>query len=384
MAPEVLNYVGRAGVNDCAIFAGENAHVQQGVSVKKLVALGGVVGALALLALPKLPPLSGEMREAAQTSASAPAVRTMTLESRPFESTIAFNGTLLADQAIDIKSELRGKIETIAFTDGQQVARGALIVTIESGELGAELASIREQLALAETNAERRQALFESGSVTASERDDALSRREVLRAQERRLAVRLAKARIEAPFAGTLGLRQVSPGDLIEADTLITTLQTLAKLKVDFSVPERFRNEVEPGTQLLLSVAGHQRPFAATIRAISPRVDVNTRTLTVRADVANPQRRLLPGNYARVELVMRNDAALVVPSVAVLQSLEGGSVFTVENGIAVRRAVEMGQRTVSSVEILRGLSPGDEVITSGVQSVRDGQAVDVRNPAELG
>ena len=352
--------------------------------MKKLVALGGVVGALALLALPKLPPLSGETREAAQTSASAPAVRTMTLESRPFESTIAFNGTLLADQAIDIKSELRGKIETIAFTDGQQVARGELIVTIESGELGAELASIREQLALAETNAERRQALFESGSVTASERDDALSRREVLRAQERRLAVRLAKARIEAPFAGTLGLRQVSPGDLIEADTLITTLQTLAKLKVDFSVPERFRNEVEPGTQLLLSVAGHQRPFAATIRAISPRVDVNTRTLTVRADVANPQRRLLPGNYARVELVMRNDAALVVPSVAVLQSLEGGSVFTVENGIAVRRAVEMGQRTVSSVEILRGLSPGDEVITSGVQSVRDGEAVDVRNPAELG
>lgn len=352
--------------------------------MKKLAALGGVVGVLALLALPKLPPLSGETREAAQTSARAPAVRTMTLESRPFESTIAFNGTLLADQAIDIKSELRGKIETIAFTDGQQVARGELIVTIESGELGAELASIREQLALAETNAQRRQALFESGSVTASERDDALSRREVLRAQERRLAVRLAKARIEAPFAGTLGLRQVSPGDLIEADTLITTLQTLTQLKVDFSVPERFRNEVEPGTQLLLSVAGHQRPFAATIRAISPRVDVNTRTLTVRADVANPQRRLLPGNYARVELVMRNDAALVVPSVAVLQSLEGGSVFTVENGIAVRRAVEMGQRTVSSVEILRGLSPGDEVITSGVQSVRDGQAVDVRNPAELG
>ena len=384
MAPEALNYVGRAGVNDCAIFAGENADVQQGVSVKKLAALGGVVGALALLALPKLPPLSGETREAAQTNARAPAVRTMTLESRPFESTIAFNGTLLADQAIDIKSELRGKIETIAFTDGQQVARGELIVTIESGELGAELASIREQLALAETNAQRRQALFESGSVTASERDDALSRREVLRAQERRLAVRLAKARIEAPFAGTLGLRQVSPGDLIEADTLITTLQTLTQLKVDFSVPERFRNEVEPGTRLLLSVAGHQRPFAATIRAISPRVDVNTRTLTVRADVANPQRRLLPGNYARVELVMRNDAALVVPSVAVLQSLEGGSVFTVENGIAVRRAVEMGQRTVSSVEILRGLSPGDEVITSGVQSVRDGQAVDVRNPAELG
>lgn len=352
--------------------------------MKKLLVIVSVLAVVGLLAYPKVAPLLDDAPAGPAAARRAPAVETLRLEPQPFESTITFNGTLLADKSIDIKSELRGKIEKIAFTDGQQVAAGDLIVTIESGELGAELASVREQLTLAEINAERLRALFERGSVTASERDDAVSRREVLKAEERRLAVRLAKTRIEAPFAGTLGLRQVSPGDLIEADTLITTLQTLTDLNVDFSVPERFRNEVEPGTPLTLTVAGYERPFEAVVRAISPRVDVNTRTLTVRADVANPQRRLLPGNYARVELVTRNDTALVVPSVAVLQSLEAVSVFTVENGVAVRRQVQTGQRTGARVEILGGLSPGDEVITSGIQSVRDGQAVDVRNLPGLG
>ncbi len=352
--------------------------------MKKYLVAGVVLIGVGLLAIPKVAPLLTDDQQPIARVGRMPAVQTMTLEPQPFESTLVFNGSLLADKFVDIKSELRGKIETIAFEDGQRVEAGDLIVTIESGELVAELASVREQLGLAETNAERLQSLFESGSVTASERDDAVSQREVLRAEERRLAVRLAKTRIEAPFAGTLGLRQVSPGDLIEADTLITSLQTLTALKVDFSVPERFRNEVEPGTPLTLTVAGHEQPFTATVRAISPRVDVNTRTLTVRADVANPARRLLPGNYARVELISRNDAALVVPSVAVLQSLEAVSVFTVENGVAVRRTVETGQRTGARVEILQGLTPGDEVITSGIQSVRDGQAVDVRNLSGLG
>ncbi|MEM1187910.1 MAG: efflux RND transporter periplasmic adaptor subunit [Pseudomonadota bacterium] len=352
--------------------------------MKKLFSVAIAAAVLGLLAAPKILPLLEDESTSTAKAGRKPAVETLRLETQPFESTLTFNGSLLAEKSVDIKSELRGKIEQIAFTDGQQVKAGDLIVTIESGELGAELESVREQLALAETNAERLQSLFERGSVTASERDDAVSQREVLKAEERRLAVRLAKTRIVAPFAGTLGLREVSPGDLIEADTMITTLQTLTNLQVDFSVPERFRNEVEPGTTLSLAVAGHQQPFTASVRAISPRVDVNTRTLTVRADVSNPQRRLLPGNYARVELVTRNDAALVVPSVAVLQSLESVSVYTVENGVAKRREVRTGNRTDAEVEILGGLTPGDEVITSGIQSVRDGQAVDVRKLPGLG
>lgn len=319
----------------------------------------------------------------AQAQRSPATVRTQRLEPQAFESRLFFNGTLAAEQSINIRSELRGKVEKILFEDGQTVRAGDPIILIESAELSAELRSLEEQLTLASTQAERLQNLFGTGAVTASDRDDAISRREVLRAEVSRLRARLAKSRIEAPFAGTLGLRHVSTGDLIEADTLITTLQTVADLHVDFSVPERYRQRLVPGTTLSLTVSGHANPFPAAVRAIDSRVDPSTRTLTVRADVENPEGVLLPGNYARVELVTRNDAALVVPSIAVLQNLEAVTVFTVENGIAVSHEVETGYRDASRVEILSGLEPGMEVITSGIQSIRNGQPVTVQRALDL-
>lgn len=356
--------------------------------MKKILLPAIAVAVVAALAWPKLAPLQGEQQADSQAGAAqrspAPSVRTMRLEPQPFESKLTFNGTLVADKSITIRSELRGKVEAIHFSDGQDVERGDLIVVIEAGELAAELRSMQEQLSLASTTAKRLKNLFERGSVNASDRDDAVSRRAVLQAEVERLQVRLAKTRIHAPFAGTLGLRQISPGDLIEADTMITTLQTVSDLKVDFSVPERYRALIEPGSTLSLWVAGHDKPFTATVRAIDPQIDPTTRTLLVRAEVANPERKLLPGNYARVELINRDEAALLVPSIAVLQSLEAVSVFTVEDGIAVRHEVETGHRDNKQVEILRGLKPGSEIITSGIQSVREGQPVTVRGAADLG
>ncbi|MDO8861694.1 efflux RND transporter periplasmic adaptor subunit [Haliea sp. E1-2-M8] len=345
------------------------------------------VAVIAAILVPRLLPSSdgdGQGTAARPPGGGAAPVRTQRIQPEPFESRLTFNGTLMADQSIHIRSELRGKVEQIHFTDSQDVQKGDLIVVIESGEIEAELRSLQEQLALASTQADRLQNLFKSGSVTASERDDAASRQQVLRAEVERLQVRLAKTRITAPFAGTLGLRNISTGDLIEADTLITTLQTVSKLMVDFSVPERFQRLVQPQTVLSLRVAGHEQPFTAVVRAVDPRVDVATRTLTVRADVDNPDRKLLPGNYARVELVSRNEAALVVPNVAVLQSLDQVSVFTVEDGIAVRNSVQTGHRDETRVEILQGLEPGAEIITSGIQSVRDGQRVNIQRRLDLG
>lgn len=353
--------------------------------MKKFLITGIAVAVIAAALWPRLMPSSTEDGGAAvRPGGGAASVRTQRVQPEAFESRLTFNGTLMADQSINIRSELRGKVEQIHFTDGQDVKTGDLIVVIESGEVEAELRSLQEQLALAKTQADRLQNLFKTGSVTASERDDAASRREVLRAEAERLQVRLAKARITAPFDGTLGLRNISTGDLIEADTLITTLQTVANLTVDFSVPERFLSLVQPHTELSLRVAGHEQPFTAIVRAIDPRVDIATRTLTVRADVDNPERKLLPGNYARVELVSRNDAALVVPSIAVLQSLDAVSVFTVEDGIAVRHAVQTGHRDENRVEILEGLEPGVEIITSGIQAVRDGQRVTIQRRLDLG
>ncbi|HBX73767.1 MAG TPA: hypothetical protein DEG86_12335 [Halieaceae bacterium] len=350
--------------------------------MKRFIIVVLALAAVGAVLWPRLQPASGPAASAPPNRA-ATAVRTQRLEPQAFESRLFFNGTLAAEQAINIRSELRGKVEKILFRDGQNVQAGDPIILIESAELGAELRSLEEQLTLASTQADRLQNLFGTGAVTASDRDDAISRREVLRAEVSRLRARLAKSRIEAPFAGTLGLRHVSTGDLIEADTLITTLQTVSDLHVDFSVPERYRQQVVPGTTLSLTVSGHADTFPAVVRAIDPRVDPETRTLTVRADVENPDSVLLPGNYARVELVTRNEAALVVPSVAVLQNLEAVTVFTVEDGIAVSHEVETGFRDARRVEILSGLEPGVEIITSGIQSIRNGQPVAVQPALDL-
>lgn len=351
--------------------------------MKKLLLSAAALALLTALAWPKLMP-EREQNTAAQAAAPAPAVRTQRLEPQPFESHLVFNGTLRAEQSITLHSELTGKVKAINFRDGEDVEAGELLVAIDDDELRAALSSVHEQLGFATTNAQRLQNLFSTGSVTANERDDAVSQRDVLRAELRRLQARLDKARIEAPFSGTLGLRQISHGQLIEPTTAITTLHTLDQLQVDFSVPERYRSLVNAGTRLAFSVAGQAREFEAVVRAVDPQVDVATRTLTVRADVDNSARSLLPGNYARVELVNRQDDALVVPSVAVLQSLDAVSVFTVEDGIVVRRDVETGERNQSSVEILRGLEPGMEVITSGIQSIREGQPVQVLGPGSVG
>ena len=355
--------------------------------MKKTVIVIALIVILGALAWPKVAHLlypKASMENAAVAPRSLATVQTMQLKPATFERKLSFNGTLVADNAIDIKSELRGKIATIVFEDGQRVETGDLIVKIESGELVAELSSVGEQLALATTNAERLQNLFSSGSVTASERDDAVSRREVLKAEERRLAVRLDKSSIRAPFAGTLGLREVSLGDLIEADTRITTLQTIDNLKVDFHVPERYQALFSTGTDLTLWVTGYEEPFSAQVRAISPRVDVSTRTIRVRADVTNQARQLRPGNYARVELISRDEAALMVPSAAVIQSMDSVSVFTVHEAVVVRKQVTTGERNAAEVQILQGLQPGEEVIISGVQSVREGQRVEVLNEVESG
>lgn len=350
--------------------------------MKKLLLTAAALGILLALLLPRLLPEDDGQNAASQRQ--APAVRTERLEPRPFESRLIFNGTLRAEQSITLRSELTGKVDAIHFTDGEDVAAGDLLLEIEDDELQAELRSAREQLAFATTNAERLQNLFGSGSVTANERDDAVSQRDVLRAEVARLQARLDKSQIRAPFDGTLGLRQVSQGELIEANTAITTLQTLDRLQVDFSVPERHGSQLGAGTRLALGVAGQDREFEAVVRAVDPQVDPGTRTLIVRADVDNAGRALMPGNYARVELVSRQEDALVVPSIAVLQSLDAVSVFTVEDGIAVRHEVETGQRDQQSVEILRGIQAGDEIITSGIQNVREGQPVKVQADGTIG
>src|SRR5687767_2969779 len=181
---------------------------------------------------------------------------------------------------------------------------------------------------------------------------------------------------IRAPFDGVVGLRFVSEGAFVNATTRVATLQRLDNLKIDFSVPEKYAGRIRIGAPITFTVAGGDQKAKGEIYAFDPRIDVITRTVLIRAICPNPEGRLLPGAFANVDVVLDqlNDA-LLVPAVAVVPGLSEKNVFVVDDGKAVRRAVETGMRTESMVQILSGLKAGDLVITSGLQQIRAGLPV---------
>jgi membrane fusion protein (multidrug efflux system) len=168
----------------------------------------------------------------------------------------------------------------------------------------------------------------------------------------------------------------VSEGAFVNATTRVATLQRLDRLKIDFSVPEKYAGRIRTGTPITFAIVGAGQKARGEIYAIDPRIDVTTRTVLIRALCPNPGERFLPGAFASVEVALETiDDALLVPAVAVIPGVTEKNVFVVAEGRAVRRAVETGMRTESAVQILSGLKPGEIVITSGLQQLRAGLPV---------
>lgn len=296
----------------------------------------------------------------------------------PFAETLTSTGTLLAEESVELQAETSGKIVEIRFVEGAHVRKGELLVKLNDADLSAtrERAVYRKQLA---TLRERRIAqLLKQGVARQEEYDTALNELNVQQAEIELTEAQIAKTEIRAPFDGVVGLRYVSEGSFVNAATRIATLQRIDRLKVDFSIPERYATRLRVGSPIAFAVAGGDRRIQGQIYAIDPRIDATTRTVLVRAVCPNPDGRLLAGAFANVEVTLAQlKDALLVPAVAVVPGLNEKNVFVVKDGKAESRAVQTGTRTQTAVHILSGLMPGDVVITSGLQQVRPGQAVTV-------
>ncbi len=320
---------------------------------------------------------SGSGPQATRPTAG-PAVQTFTVKPTALEDRLVLNGSIRGEEGIDLRPEIQGRVVEILFTDGSDVEKGDLLVRLDDSELRAELNGTTLQLELAEQKAERQEQLFERGLVSEEEYDTVLNEREVLRARQMLLQARIDKTAIRAPFSGRIGLRHISPGQIISPETRITTLQQLDPLQVDFSVPERYQTQLQLGVPLTIRVTGIRETFPGTVVARDPVVNPDTRTITLRGKVPNKDGLLYPGNFAIVELSLAQRLdTIMVPAISVLRSLSGTSVFVVEEGIAKRRDVGTGLRTKDTVEIIQGLDPGEQVIVRGVEAVRDGQEVRV-------
>ncbi|HXV07340.1 MAG TPA: efflux RND transporter periplasmic adaptor subunit [Burkholderiales bacterium] len=286
-------------------------------------------------------------------------------------------GSLLAEESVIIRPELDGRVVDIHFAEGQHVAKGAKLVTLDPAEYRAQLAQADAQVRTDAQRYERAKELLAQKFISQEAVDLAknnLDRSEALHSEAQ---VRLSKAIITAPFSGTVGLRLISPGAYVEKGTDIVRLDNISSIKLDFRVPELYAAQVRPGQQVAVRLdAFPGEQFTGRIFAMEPVVDEKTRTILLRARVPNQGLKLKPGMFVRVALTLETRKnAILVPEPAIWPQGQDSFVFRVEGGKAMLTKVEIGARRPGEVEIIAGLSPNDTVVTEGQMKLRDGAPV---------
>jgi membrane fusion protein (multidrug efflux system) len=290
-------------------------------------------------------------------------------------------GTLRADEAVTIRPEIAGRVAEIRFQEGQAVARGALLVRLDQSELAAVVASSRAQLKLEQQKLERSEDLQRRGFISQQGLDDQKTSLARARAKLAEDEARLARTEMHAAFPGIAGLRQVSEGQYVAAGTDIARLEKIDQLKLDFRVPEANIGRLRPGQPVKVQVDAYpEKAFSGSVYAIEPGVDDQTRTIVLRARVANGEMKLRPGMFARVQLQLGvRENAIWIPEAAIVPRGQDSFVFRVAGEKVELLKVQTGARKVGEVEIVKGLAAGDLVVTEGTQKIGPGSAVTLVN-----
>lgn len=293
-------------------------------------------------------------------------------------------GSLRSDEAVQITSEITGRVASIEFKEGQAVKEGDVLIKLDDQLVQAELADANARFSLAEANFERAKALSRTGNVTGKARDEATANLEIARAALELQRVRLAKHAIAAPFSGQIGIRLISPGAYVAIGTPMVNLEKIDVLKVDFKLPENLLSDVRVGQSVEVTVdALPKRTFTGEIYAINPLVDVNGRALHLRARIDNKDFELRPGLFARIVVKgLQVREVVLVPESAIVPRAGESFVYKIENDRAVEVPVELGERRNGEVEIVEGLLPEAVVVAAGQQKLRNGSEVEIVESSE--
>lgn len=300
-----------------------------------------------------------------------------TVREQDWSDTLRALGTVKAREAVTVTAKVSETVQQVHFESGQEVARGAPLVTLSGQQQQAALAAAEATLKDAEQQVRRLEQLAKQQLVAGAALDTARATRDAARAQAAQIRANLSDRVIRAPFAGVLGIRQVSPGALVTPGTAIATLDDIARVYVDFPVPETELAEVASG-QALQGRAGAYpgREFAGIVSTVDARLDAATRAATVRGDFANPERLLKPGMLVEVALVRGTRPALVVPELAVQQIGSETFVWRVKDDGTVEKAdVAIGGRIPGKVMLKDGLRAGERIVTEGTGKLQPGAKV---------
>ena len=285
-------------------------------------------------------------------------------------------GTTRAREAIEITPRISSVVTAILFREGERVEAGKLLVELDNAEERASLAEAEARVIDSRAQYRRAYELLESKTVSESQVQQLEATMNADEARLRAAQARFEQTLVRAPFAGQVGLREISPGSLVNPGNIITTLDDTSSVRLDFTVPEIFLGVLEPGLEISArSVAFEGREFAGRVTTINTRVDPVTRAVTIRADLPNDDGLLKPGMFLTVRLAGQTRSRVMVPEAALVPEGDRQHVYLVRDERAWRTDVVVGRRMRGEVEILEGLKAGDQVIVEGTQKVANGGRV---------
>lgn len=293
-------------------------------------------------------------------------------------------GTTLANESVDITPKVSDTVSVIHFEDGDFVRAGDILVELTNTAESARLAEARSGVDDARRQYQRLQGLIDASFVSTAELDQAGSRLEAAEAQLEVVMANLEDRLVRAPFDGVLGFRNISQGSLVSPNTVITTLDEITTIKLDFDVPEMYLAQLDRGLAVdAESIVYRGREFAGEVQSVGSRVDPVTRSVRVRARIDNADLALRPGMLLTTSVALNAVESIVVPEQAVVPSQGRQYVFVTDGEQVARQVeVELGRRRPGIVEIISGVTVGDYVITDGIGQVRPDQPVRILNPPD--
>ena len=316
----------------------------------------------------------------------APLVKAEPASTMPFADTIEAVGTANANEQVTLSAPVTERIVRLNFDDGSFVRAGQVVAVLQQAEQSAQLTEAQARAREAQQQLDRVAELKQRGFATQSNYDTQLAAAQASRAQAQQVRAQIGDRVVRAPFSGWVSLRNISVGAIASQGTEIATISDVSTIKLDFTVPETMLSALRPGLTIeARSAAYPDRPFNGRIHTIDPVIDPNTRAVTVRARLPNPDRLLRPGMMLTVNIRNQPRMSLSVPELAVIGEGESRFVYVVDDQGKARRApVRSGVRSGGRVEILEGLRPGQRVITEGVVKVADGMQVRLAGPQGQG
>ena len=342
------------------------------MKIKNLIIVVVIIGALLTLKFVFFPSQTAQDSTQKQGVKIMPSnVSVFVAKAGKLENTVSASGTIVANEEVELKPETSGKIISLPLKEGTTVAKGELLAKINDADLQAQLKKLELTYELAQTQLKRQKDLLAINGISQQDFDVAQNTVNTNKADIEYTQSLIAKTEILAPFNGMIGLKRVSDGTYITAGTTIATIFQIDPVKVDFSIGESYAPYIEKGVKVIFNISGIKNQIEGEVYAIEPKIDMNTRTIQVRAICPNKEKAIFPGAFAHIQVLLKdNDNAIMIPTEAVIPEIRGKKVFIVKDGKAKSVPIETGVRTSSQIEVVTGLQSGDSVITSGIMQLK--------------